>query len=324
MARPLRVEYPGAYYHVINRGNAGENIFIDERDREKFLEYLAKGIERFITRIHTYCLMSNHYHLLIETPQANLSIAIQWLNVSYSVYFNKRHRRRGHLFQGRFKAILLDANEYLILLSRYIHLNPVRAKIVTHPLEYSWSSCPVFAGKRQKPDWLTTETVLSYFGEEKKESIANYKSYVEKVNRETMEDPNKNLIGGFILGGTGFVNWVKDKFLSTRNDEKEIPQLKKLKPKVTLKTIIQSVCDEFGYREEQVKIRGLKDNKARAIAIYLARDLSGVSCKDLGAFFDGISGAAITMKYNQMNTELMRNKKLSDKIATLKKQLLNI
>ena len=165
---------------------------------------------------------------------------------------------------------------------------------------------------------------MSYFGEEKKKAIANYKIYVEKVNRETMEDPNKNLNGGFILGGTGFVNWVKDEFLSTRKDEKEIPQLKKLKPKVTLKTIIQSVCDEFGCNEDQVKMRGRKDNKARAITMYLARDLSGVSCKDLGAFFDGISGAAITMKYNQMNTELMRNKKLSDKIATLKKQLLNI
>jgi REP element-mobilizing transposase RayT len=101
--------------------------------------------------------MSNHYHLLIETHQANVSIAIQWLNVSYSVYFNKRHRGKGHLFQGRLKAILLDANEYLILLSRYIPLNPVRAKMVTHPREYSWSSYPGFAGKRRKPDWLITE-----------------------------------------------------------------------------------------------------------------------------------------------------------------------
>ena len=103
-----------------------------------------------------------------------------------------------------------------------------------------------------------------------------------------------------------------------------IPQFKKLKPKVSLEAIIQSVCDEFGYREEQGKIRGRKDNKARAIAMYLARDLSGVSCKDFGAFFDGISGAAFTMKYNQINIELMRNKKLSDKVATWKNQLLNI
>jgi len=139
-----------------------------------------------------------------------------------------------------------------------------------------------------------------------------------------LQEKGKHLIGGFILGGAGFVNWVKDKFLSTRNDEKEIPQLKELKPKSPLKTIIQSVCDEFGCNEDQVKMRGRKDNKAWPIAMYLARDLSGVSCKDIGAFFDGISGAAITMKYNQMNAERMRNKKLRDKIATLKKQLLNI
>ena len=194
--------------------------------------------------------------------------------------------------------------------------------MATHPLEYSWSSYPVFAGKRQRPDWLFTETVLSYFGKEKKKATTNYKSYVEKVKMETPEDPNKNVPGGFILGGTGFVNWVKDKFLSTRKDEKEIPQLKKLKPKVTLKTIIQSVCDEFGCSEEQIKIRGRKNNKARAIAMYLARDLSGLSGKDLGVFFSGISGAAITMNYNQINAELMRNKNLSDKIINLKNNCL--
>jgi REP element-mobilizing transposase RayT len=322
MARPLRIEYPGAYYHVINRGNAGENIFIDEHDRDKFLEYLAKCVERFTTRIHTYCLMSNHYHVLIETPQANLSRAIQWLNVSHSVYFNKKHRRRGHLFQGRFKAILVDANEYLTLLSRYIHLNPVRAKIVTNPKEYPWSSYPAFAGKRRKPDWLETDTVLSYFGREKKEAIINHKNYVEKITMETIENPNKNLIGGAILGGIDFVNWVKDKFLSVRGEEEEIPQLKKLKPKVSIKTILQHVCDEFGCSEEQIQRKGRKGNTVRTIAIYLARDLSGMSCKNLGVFFGGITGAAITMKYNQMNAELVQHKKLSKKIMQIKKHLL--
>ena len=113
MARPLRFEYPGAYYHIINRGNAGENIFNSVRDREKFLEYLEKAVERFSIIVHTYCLMTTHYHLLIETPQPNLSAAIQWLNVSYAAYYNKKHRRFGHLFQGRFKSILIDADGYL-------------------------------------------------------------------------------------------------------------------------------------------------------------------------------------------------------------------
>ena len=117
----------------------------------------------------------------------------------------------------------------------------------------------MFAGKRRKPDWLITETVLSYFGKEKKEATTNYKSYVEKVNRETLEDPNINLLGGFILGGTGFANWVKDKFLSTRKDEKEIPQLKKLKSKIPITTIIQCVCDEFRCSEDQAKNQGAQE-----------------------------------------------------------------
>jgi putative transposase len=130
MARPLRVEYPGAFYHVMHRGNAGEDIFISSRDREKFLEYLAISVKRYEIKIHTYCLMTNHYHLLVETPHPNLSQAIKWVNVSYAAYFNRKRRRAGHLFQGRFKSILVDADEYLKHLSRYIHLNPLRANMV--------------------------------------------------------------------------------------------------------------------------------------------------------------------------------------------------
>ena len=115
---------------MIHRGNAGEALFRSKRDREKFLEYLSKAVERFGIKIHTYCLMTNHYHVLVETPEANLSRAVQRVNVSYAAYFNRKRRRRGHLFQGRFKSILVDADEYLKHLSRYIHLNPLRAKMV--------------------------------------------------------------------------------------------------------------------------------------------------------------------------------------------------
>ena len=164
MARPLRIEYPGAYYHVINRGNGGEKVFAGTGDKKKVLEYLEKTVKRFSLIIHTYCLMTNHYHLLIETPQANLSVAIQWLNVSYAAYYNRKHRRRGHLFQGRYKAILIDADEYLGQLSRYIHLNPVRAGMVTAAEQYLWSSYPAFIGKTKVPAWLETGRLLGYFG----------------------------------------------------------------------------------------------------------------------------------------------------------------
>ena len=154
MARPLRVEYPGAHYHVINRGNAGEDIFISERDKEKFLDYLEKAVERYGIIIHAYCLLTNHYHLLIETPLPNLSQAIKWINVSYATYFNRKRNRRGHLFQGRFKSIIVDADEYLKPLSRYIHLNPIRAKMVEKLDSYHWSSYLVYIGKRKPLEWL--------------------------------------------------------------------------------------------------------------------------------------------------------------------------
>jgi REP element-mobilizing transposase RayT len=269
-ARPLRVTYPGAHYHVISRGNGGENIFNTERDRERFLECLEKIALRYYVVIHTYCLMSNHYHLLIETAESNLSAAIQWLNVSYAAYYNRKHQRVGHLFQGRFKAILIDADEYLMPLSRYIHLNPVRAKIVTKPVEYPWSSYAAFIGKMKAPDFLETNKLLSYFGRRKREALKNYKAFVEEVEAEDLENPEKDLIGGFILGDEDFIKWIQDRFLSLQDDEKEIPQLKKLKPRVGLETIIQAVCDEVGCSQEQIREKGRKSNKARELAIYLS------------------------------------------------------
>lgn len=324
MARPLRVEYPGAYYHLINRGNAGENIFDRDGDKEKFLQYLNKAVGRFSIIIHTYCLMANHYHLLVETTQQNLSVAIQWLNASYAAYYNRKHRRSGHLFQGRYKAILIDADEYLRQLSRYIHLNPVRAKIVTKPAEYPWSSYSAFIGRMKGSDWLETRWLLAYFGRKRKEAIKNYKNFVEEVDVEALENPNKYVVGGFILGNTDFVSWVQDTFLSGRDDEEEIPQLKQLKPKVSLETILEAACDEVGCSEEQIREKGRKGNEAREIAIYLARDLTGSKCKDLGEFFGGISGAAITMIYNQVTSKICRDKRLKGKVNKIKGRIFNI
>ena len=324
MARPLRVEYPGAYYHVINRGNAGGNIFHTIRDREKFLEYIEKAAERFFVIIHTYCLMTNHYHLLIETTQPNLSLAMQWLNVSYAAYYNKKRRRSGHLFQGRFKSVLVEADEYLKPLSRYIHLNPVQAGMVNSPDEFPWSSYPAFIGKIKPYDWLETGFLLAIFGKKKKEAVKNYRAYVEGVDIKTLKDPAEDIIGGFILGDADFANWVKDTFLLLRNDEKEIPQLKRLKPKVSLEKILQVVSDEFECSKEKILEKGRKKNKARVIAIYFARDLSGITCSKLGDFFGGVSGAAITVGYNKIFGEMAGDKKLKGKVDKIKNRIFNI
>jgi len=324
MARPLRVEYPGAYYHVMNRGNAGEKIFVGGGDKEKFLEYLEKAAEQFSIVIHSYCLMGNYYHLLIETPEPNLSVAIQWLNVSYATFFNKRHHRYGHLFQGRFKAILVDVDEYLMQLSRYIHLNPVCAKIVDHPIDYPWSSYPAFMGAVEKPLWLNTGWLLTVFGKRRRDAIRNYRNFVEDVDAMQLENPSEKAIGGFILGGDTFVQWVKSKYIAARSDHKEVPQLKLLKPKPTVAMIIQAVCSEFECSEKQVIEKGRKGNDGRDVTIYLSRKYSGMSFKALGDIFGGVSGEAIAMRQKKVENELCKDKKMMRKIDRVRKRIINI
>ena len=288
MARPLRVEYAGAYYHVLNRGNAGEKIFKNKRDKEKFLEYLTIAVERFSIVVHTYCLMDNHYHLLLQTKEANLSKAIQWLNVSYSTYFNKKHQRNGHLFQGRFKAILVDADNYLVQLSRYIHLNPVQAKIVATPVEFPWSSYPVFTGKIKSPAWLTTGEILSHFAKRKNTAIKHYRSFVEELDIASLEDLARDTFGGLILGDGSFIEWVQSTFLASR-DNSEIPQLKKAQPKVSIAKIIDAICAAYECEKETILQKGRHRSLERGLAIFLARDLCGLSGKELA----GINGLCV-------------------------------
>jgi REP element-mobilizing transposase RayT len=324
MARPLRVEYPGAFYHVINRGISREKLYNSPRDYEKFLQYLEKATERFAVIVHTYCLMDNHYHLLLETAEPNLSVMMQWLNVSYATYFNRKHNRNGHLFQGRFKAILIDAEAYLKHLSRYIHLNPVRAKIIETPEQYRWSSYSAFIGKKKPPKFLQTDWLLSNFGINTKKARKNYKEFIEGADIKSVKDLSKKLEGGFILGDTDFVNWVKETFLSKRDDEKEIPQLKQLKPRVAPEIIVDQVSKAFNSEAEKIRKKGLKRNKAREVAIYLSRDLGGISCSDLGVFFGGVSGALITMMEKRIAEETSRNPRLKQKIQKIKKEIFNI
>jgi REP element-mobilizing transposase RayT len=324
MARPLRVEYPDAYYHVINRGNYQQKIYLNDRDKEKFIEYLEKAAERFSIIFHGYCLMSNHYHLLIQTPDSNLSKAMQWINVSYATYFNRKRNRHGHLFQGRFKAILIDADEYLKHLSRYIHLNPVRANMVSSPSDYQWSSYRAFIGKQKAPQFLETDWLLSSFGKNKKQTRQSYKDFVEKVDAKTLEDPGAQISEGFLLGGTNFIKWVKQTFLSGRNDEKEIPQLKKLKPRVALEDVVQAVSEQFETSAEQITAKGRKNNKAREVAIHLSRDICGLSCKQLGLYFGGVSGALITIMHKRITDEASQNRRFCRRIDNIKKQIFNI
>lgn len=184
MTRPLRIEFPGALYHVESRGHRNEPIYEDDTDRETFLEILAEAVERFSWRCYAYCLMTNHYHLLIETPQANLSAGMRFVNGVYTQSSNRRHRRVGHIFQGRYSAILVDPDNYLLAVARHIVLNPVRAGTVKIPGAWSWSSYRATCGDELVPDWLAADKLLQNFDSDRREAQKRYYVFVLNGMRE--------------------------------------------------------------------------------------------------------------------------------------------
>jgi REP-associated tyrosine transposase len=203
MSRPRRIEYAGALYHVTSRGDRKEAIYEDDFDRKRFLEILGDVVSRFNWVCHAYCLMGNHYHLLIETPDGNLSKGMRQLNGVYTQASNRRHERVGHLFQGRYKAILVDANAYFLELNRYVVLNPVRASLVDHPGDWLWSSYRAVVGIAPAPDWLTTDRLLSQFSNDRQQAIHRYDKFASRgVGRESVW---RHLNRQIYLGDDSFV-----------------------------------------------------------------------------------------------------------------------
>jgi REP element-mobilizing transposase RayT len=219
MARQWRIEYPGALYHVLSRGNGRQDIFLSKEDRNLFLSLLEELSERFDIEIFAYVLMGNHYHILLKTLGANLSKAMQWLGTSYTRTFNITNHQSGHLFQGRFKSILVENNAYLLRLSCYIHRNPLRAAIVERLSEYKWSSYRYYAYKTRAPGWLKTKLILSQVA-----PPDFHKSYRIKVQQYSGEEGSfwEDLKHGFIFGTQAFVDDIKAKFLKDERDA-ELP-----------------------------------------------------------------------------------------------------
>lgn len=219
MTRPLRIEYPGAVYHVTSRGNAKQNIYNNDEDREKFLLILTLVVERFHWICHSYCLMDNHYHLLIETPHSNLSAGMRQLNGIYTQTFNHRHRRVGHLFQGRFKAIIVEKQTHLLELCRYIVLNPVHAGMVQHPEDHPWSSYRATIGQTKVSDFLTVEWLLENFSPQTSRAQRLYREF---VNKKETPSPWDKLTGQIYLGSDTFIQQVKNQ-TTTNISSKETP-----------------------------------------------------------------------------------------------------
>jgi len=204
MSRPLRLEFSGALYHVTSRGNERKPIYREEKDFELFFDILGEACERFNWVVHAYCLMTNHYHLLVETPDANLSKGMRHLNGVYTQKFNRLYKRVGHLFQGRYKAILVQKEAYLLELSRYIVLNPVRAKgLVDSPDEWPWSSYLATIGQVENPKWLAVDALLRSFSNKRQQAVSRYVEFVQQGKGVKVWDQLKSQV---FLGNDEFVN----------------------------------------------------------------------------------------------------------------------
>ncbi len=263
MARPLRIEYDGALYHVTSRGNERKPIFKDDGDRELFLTTLWQVSERFHWLCHAYCLMGNHYHLVIETPDGNLSKGMRQLNGVYTQAFNRRHHRVGHLFQGRFKGILVQKESHYLEVCRYVVLNPVRAKAVKQPREWAWSSYRATGGLAAVPRCLKVEEILSRFGQRRGPAQEKYREYVgEGIAGATIWE---NLEAQSLLGLEGFADALRG-HVTGKETVREIPKAQRLIGRASLKKLfdeagkgkairdrlISNAVNEHGYSQMEV------------------------------------------------------------------------
>ncbi|MBI3526806.1 MAG: transposase [Betaproteobacteria bacterium] len=262
MARKPRLHVPGGLYHVILRGNAGQDVFFSAGDRRFFYELLAEGVVRFGYRVHAFCLMSNHLHLALQVGDLALSAGMQNLSFRYTRYLNTRLKRSGHVFQGRFKAFLVDQDRYGLALVRYLHLNAVRARMVRQPRAYAWSSHRAYLGEEDLP-WLTTDWVLGQFGERVEPARQRFAAFVDAGARDGHSEVfYGGQADGRVVGEEAFLKKVL-KVLPKREAKRKAPSLRQ---------IVAYVCDGYGLTEGALKApgKGRQTAQARALIGWLA------------------------------------------------------
>jgi REP element-mobilizing transposase RayT len=244
MTRPLRLEFAGALYHVTSRGDRRALIYLDDTDRAFWMEALAETCTRFHFVVHSFCQMGNHFHLLLETKEANLSQGMRQLNGMYSQYFNRRHDMVGHVFQGRYKAILVQKESYLLELARYIVLNPVRANIVARPEDWPWSSYRLMTGTAQPPSWLNTQWILEKLNAAQTDAIATYREFVQAgIGRPS---PLVHAHGQLLLGDSAFITRFQE--------QPAIAEMNSITPthRHALVPALQTYLEKYADRDEAI------------------------------------------------------------------------
>jgi len=325
MPRPERIEYQDAYYHVMNRGRDGgrRDIFLSKEYYEAFLGTLAEVVERFGVVIHAYCLMTNHYHLLVQTPYANISRVMRHINGVYTQRYNRLKHTDGPLFRGRFKSILVDSDGYLLQLSRYIHRNPIETKepMVAELAEYPWSSYPAYINHSAAPDWLFREQIYGMLGS--KHRYASYARYVAEGNSDTITRFYNRGNTSQVIGDKDFLGWLKDFKIPDLKDADYVKQV--IPHGVAIADIVRWTANY--YRTDETELIGVSRGRQEAriprkVAIYLSQQLGGHSLNTIMQYFGLNHIGSVSYVTSSIRSEVRVNITLSDEIESVKRLII--
>jgi len=315
MSRPLRIEYPDAWYHVMNRGRRGENIFADSDDYKVFIALLQETSEMFNFQVAAFCLMSNHYHILVQTPAGNLSRAMRHINGVYTQRYNRAKNTDGQLFRGRYKSVLVQEDSHLLELLRYIHRNPVRANLCKDVNDYPWSSHQGYISSAEKWGWLHKKFLLDMFDKNRNKAKKQYEVFVKgEDSAAVIEFFNKKNLASF-FGSQKFIEWVKATNHHLENHQ-EIPQSRHLAP--TVAGIKQAVCNCYAIEQSilaQTK-RG-QENEPRNVAVYLARKRCGLRLDEIGREFAIMKYSSVSSIVTRTEKQLLTDKQMQKRVEEI-------
>jgi len=320
MARPLRIEIENGVYHVTARGWERRTIVRSDRDRENWLKLFDEVVTRCGWRVFAWVLMTNHFHLFVRTPEANLSAGMHDLNSGYASLFNRRYRRVGSLFQGRFKAVLVENETHSWELSRYIHLNPVRARMVQRPHDYRWSSYPAYLDRRKAPDWLDWKTVVLERAKSLSRARAGYRRFVEAAIGERVKSPLEFAVGGAFLGSSDWVDRMRAR-VAEEPEDPNVPSRRRLAARPSSANILAAVADQFGVDARAFSAVRRHDNEARTAAIYLHRRLTNEPLHALAKRFGNVSTSAISKVARRAQAQRRENPAWDRLLRRIEKQL---
>jgi len=334
MARQLRIQYPGAYYHVTSRGNERQDIYRDDLDYQTFLEKLAISLDVHNVSLLAYVCMTNHFHLFLTTPDGNLSEFMRHFNISYTSAFNRRYKRSGHLYQGRYKSFLVDADTYLKEVSRYIHLNPVRikkyanlpaTKTIKILSEYKYSSFKGYTNLSARVDFINYKKVLGCFNGDTVEGRRQYRQFVYRGLKEKTANPFDSGKKKGIIGSSVFMEYIRKRYIDKHisNAERELPELKAARELIEPSELVEKYCQMINADASEICRKG-KSSVDRAVLMELLYRCCNMKQPEIGQMVGGMDYSSVSVARKQLRLQMKKDHVLKRKVEKLVKDFSNL